>query len=125
MACSVERQKRAGHGGWARAAGAEVHHVGADNQPGDVIITFRGEGLVAEPMSIVVEVRDRGSRAMGRKAISADMASKLAQRDANAGIYLSRTQDGLSIREIGEWGVLSSRIKCNTVQRCCDGKKKL
>jgi hypothetical protein len=54
-------------------------------------------------MSIVVEVRDRGSRAMGRKAISADMPSKLAQRGANARIYLSRTQDGLSLREIGEW----------------------
>jgi hypothetical protein len=23
------------------------------------------------------------------------------------------------------WYCLSSRIKCNTVQRCCDGKKKL
>lgn len=88
---------------WARAAGAEVQHVGVDNQPGDVVITVRGDGLIAEPMSIVVEVRDRGSRAMGRKAISADMASKLAQRGANAGIYLSRTQDGLSLREIGEW----------------------
>ena len=42
-------------------------------------------------------------RAMGRKAISSDMATKLAQRNANAGIYLSRTQDGLSLREIGEW----------------------
>lgn len=88
---------------WARAAGAEVDHVGGDNQPGDVVITVRGDGLIAEPMSIVVEVRDRGSRAIGRKAITADMASKLAQRCANAGIYLSRTQDGLSLREIGEW----------------------
>jgi len=88
---------------WARAAGAEVHHVGVDNQPGDVVITVRGDGLIADPMSIVVEIRDRGSRAMGRKAISADMASRLAQRVANAGIYLSRTQDGLSPREIGEW----------------------
>jgi hypothetical protein len=40
---------------------------------------------------------------MGRKAISVDMASKLAQRGADAGIYLPRTQDGLSLREIGEW----------------------
>jgi hypothetical protein len=88
---------------WARATGAEVHHVGVDNQPGDVAITVRGDGLIADPISIVVEVRDRGSRAMGRKAISADMAAKLAERGANAGIFLSRTQDGLSLREIGEW----------------------
>jgi hypothetical protein len=37
------------------------------------------------------------------KAISVDMASKLVQRGADAGIYLSQTQDGLSLREIGEW----------------------
>jgi hypothetical protein len=88
---------------WARAAGAEVQHVGADNQPGDVVVTLRGDGLITEPISIVVEVRDRGSRAMGRKVISGEMAAKMAQRSANAGIYLSRTQEGLSPREIGEW----------------------
>lgn len=88
---------------WAQPVGAEVHHVGVDNQPGDVVIALRGDGIVSEPMSIVVEARDRGSRAMGRKAIAADMALKMAQRNANAGIYLSRTQDGLSLREIGDW----------------------
>lgn len=88
---------------WAQAVGAEVHHVGVDNQPGDIMIVVRGDGLLAEPMTIVVEVRDRGSRAMGRKGISAEMVAKLAQRNATAGIYLSRTQDGLSLREIGEW----------------------
>lgn len=89
--------------GWARAVGAEVHHVGVDNQPGDIMVILRVDGLLSEPMAIVVEVRDRGSRAMGRKGISAEMVAKLAQRRANAGIYLSRTQDGLSLREIGEW----------------------
>lgn len=88
---------------WAQAVGAEVHHVGVDNQPGDIMIVVRGDGLLGEPMTIVVEVRDRGSRAMGRKGISAEMVAKLAQRNATAGIYLSRTQDGLSLREIGEW----------------------
>jgi hypothetical protein len=89
--------------GCAQAVGAAVCHVGGDNQPGDVIVTLRGDDVVADPISIVIEARDRCSRAMGRKAISVDMATKLAQRNANAGIYLSRTQDGLSIREIGEW----------------------
>jgi hypothetical protein len=88
---------------WARAVGAEVDHVGGDNQPGDVLVTLRGDDIVAEPMSIVIEARDRGSRPMGRKAISTDMAVKIAQRNANAGIYVSRTLDGLSAREIGEW----------------------
>jgi hypothetical protein len=88
---------------WAQAVGAEIHHVGVDNQPGDIMIVFASDGLLGEPMTIVVEVRDRGSRAMGRKGISAEMVAKLAQRGATAGIYLSRTQDGLSLREIGEW----------------------
>jgi hypothetical protein len=89
---------------WAQVVGAEIHHVGVDNQPGDIVVTLRGDGLLSDPISIVVEVRDRGSRAMGRRAISAEMVTKLAERNANAGIYLSRTQDGLSLREIGEWG---------------------
>ncbi|HZP33637.1 MAG TPA: hypothetical protein VFB23_09785 [Candidatus Acidoferrales bacterium] len=89
--------------GWARVAGAEVHHVGADNQPGDMVIAVRGDGLIPEPISVVVEARDRGSRAMGRKAISSEMAVKMTERNANAGIFLSRTQDGLSVGEIGEW----------------------
>lgn len=88
---------------WAKVAGAEIHHVGADNQPGDIVIAVRGDGLIAEPISIVLEARDRGSRAMGRKAISSEMAMKMAERNANAGVYLSRTQDGLSIGEISEW----------------------
>jgi hypothetical protein len=89
--------------GWARVAGAEVHHVGADNQPGDIVIAVRGDGLIPEPISVVVEARDRGSRAMGRKAISSEMAVKMAERNANAGIFVTRTQDGLSVGEIGEW----------------------
>jgi len=88
---------------WAQSVGAEVYHVGGDNQPGDIIVVLRGDDVIADRMTIVIEARDRCSRAMGRKAISADMATKLAQRNADAGVYLSRTQDGLSLREIGEW----------------------
>ena len=88
---------------WAQSVGAEVYHVGADNQPGDIVVTLRGDDVIADRMTIVIEARDRCSRAMGHKAISADMATKLAQRNADAGVYLSRTQDGLSLREIGEW----------------------
>src|SRR5258708_36822934 len=86
---------------WARAVGAEVDHVGGDNQPGDVLVTLRGDDIVAEPMSIVIEARDRGSRPMGRKAISKDMAGKIAQRNATAGNYLSRTLDDLRRGEVG------------------------
>jgi DNA-binding transcriptional MerR regulator len=88
---------------WAHFVGAEVHHVGTDNDPGDILVKFRGDGFVSEPLAIIVEVRDRASRQMGRKAITDEMNIKLAQRDAAAGVYLSRTEQGLSKREIGEW----------------------
>jgi hypothetical protein len=88
---------------WARSVGAEVDHVGTDNQPGDIIIRLNGQGIVSEPISIIVEARDRGSRPMGRSAISYDIAKKIAERNGNAGVYLSRSQDGLSLHEIGEW----------------------
>jgi hypothetical protein len=77
--------------------------VGIDNQPGDVLITIRGDGIIADPISIIVECRDRGSRAMGRKAISVEMSDRPGGRKADGGVYVSRTQSGLSTREIGEW----------------------
>lgn len=101
--CPYEDEVTKGLQAWAKMASAEVHHVGADNQPGDIVIAVRGDGLIAEPISIVIEARDRGSRAMGRKAISSEMAVKMAERNVNAGIFLARTQDGLSVGEIGEW----------------------
>jgi hypothetical protein len=49
----------------------------------------------------VIEVRDRQT-AKGRKAISEDLSTAMAERKANAAIYLSRNRDGLG-KEIGEW----------------------
>src|SRR5258708_35666175 len=72
---------------WARAVGAEVDHVGGDNQPGDVLVTLRGDDIIAEPMSIVVEARDRASRPMGRKAISTDMACESCYRNCKTAKY--------------------------------------
>jgi hypothetical protein len=34
---------------WARAVGAEVDHVGGDNQPGDVLVTLRGDAYATAP----------------------------------------------------------------------------
>jgi hypothetical protein len=89
---------------WGQVVGAEVMHVGVDNQPGDIVVNLRPNGMVAEPLSIVIEVRDRSSRAMGRQAIASEMTLKIAERNADCGIYLSRSQSGLSSREIGDWG---------------------
>jgi hypothetical protein len=85
---------------WSAAMGAEVHHVGPDNRPGDIVLKF-GEASVAAGLCVVLEARDRMSP-LGRKAIVEVADKAMAERGANASIYLSRSRDGLAL-EIGEW----------------------
>jgi hypothetical protein len=85
---------------WSRAMGAAVEHVGPDNRSGDIVLTF-GEASVAAGLRIVLEARDRTS-AWGRKAIAEAMEKAMAEREANASIYVSRSRSGLA-KEIGEW----------------------
>lgn len=87
--------------GWSKVAGAEVHHVGGDNRPGDILIQFPPMSLHAIESRFVLEVRDRQSP-KGRKAITEDMTLAMAEREAGAGIYLSRNSEGLA-KEIGDW----------------------
>lgn len=87
---------------WAKFVGAEVHHVGADNRPGDILIKFPAMSLHTTDSPFVLEVRDRQSP-KGRKAISDDLSHAMAERGACGAVYLSRYVDGLA-KEIGEWG---------------------
>jgi len=84
---------------WATAVGGEVHHVGRDNRAGDVVVKLNG-GSVSR-LSVVVEARDRGTP-QGRKRITDELTNAMAERNANAGIYVSRTRDGLG-KEIADW----------------------
>ena len=84
---------------WGASVGAEVHYVGTDNRPGDVLFVITS--AQGERLSVVVEVRDLASK-MGRKAITETLETAMAEREASAAIYLSRTDDGLA-REIGDW----------------------
>src|ERR1700730_17534595 len=86
---------------FATMAGAEVHHVGVDNQPGDILVKIAQNSFIADDVTIAIEVRDRQSTA-GRKAISDALARAITARKAQAGIYLSRTRDGLA-KEVGDW----------------------
>lgn len=86
---------------WAKSAGAHLDHVGGDNRPGDIVVGLPDLTGAGAPVRVVVEVRDR-QNAVGRKAVAADLSQKMAERSANAGIYLSHTAAGLG-REIGDW----------------------
>jgi ABC-type transporter Mla subunit MlaD len=85
---------------WGRGTGFEVHHVGTDNQPGDVLLVS-GLSSGAADLRIVVEARDR-QQPMGRIAISDTLNTAMAERRAGASIYISKARDGLA-KEIGEW----------------------
>ncbi len=92
----VEELKR-----WARIAGAEVHYVGPDNQSGDVIIRITSRALSGRVFSLVVEARDRQSKA-GRKVIAETLDNAMSTRGCVAGIYVSRSREGFA-QEIGDW----------------------
>ena len=62
--------------------GAEIHHLGADNRPGDILLRFVDAQSGAQ-FGIVVEVRDRQSP-KGRKAISDDLTAAMTERGAKA-----------------------------------------
>ena len=53
---------------WARGVGAQVHHIGKDNQPGDVLIRLDINSTVSCGLAIVIEARDRQT-SVGRKAV--------------------------------------------------------
>lgn len=93
---------------WAQGIGAQVEHVGVDNQPGDIVITFPEMSLGQPGLTIVVEAKDEQTR-RGKKVISDVIEKAMQQRQANAGVYLSRTREGLA-NEVGDWqeGMVSS-----------------
>lgn len=93
---------------WTQAIGAGLEHTGSDNKPGDVVVTLTESVFCGGECRIVIEARNRDS-AKGRKAIAEDLAKKMAERSANAAIYLSRTQAGLA-REIGDWSEGESEL---------------
>jgi hypothetical protein len=86
---------------WSQWHDAEVHHVGIDNQPGDVLLVFQGPNGNGDGLRLIVEARDRQS-SLGRQAISNCMNDAMAKRQANSAIYVAKTRAGLA-KEIGEW----------------------
>ncbi|HRK21264.1 MAG TPA: hypothetical protein PLX06_05620 [Fimbriimonadaceae bacterium] len=86
---------------WALAAGGQAEHVGVDNKPGDVLITFAPDGMAATDLRVVVEARDDAT-AKGRKPIGDDLSKAMAHREADAGIYCGKNNTAFA-REIGDW----------------------
>jgi hypothetical protein len=86
---------------WARFAGAVVDYVGADAQPGDVLVTLADHLVPGSDFVIVIEARDE-TTPRGKKQIADDMGRALGARDAHYGLYVAKTQTGLA-KEVGDW----------------------
>lgn len=86
---------------WGKRMGLEVTQVGGDSRPGDVIMVATSGSGCGVALTLVVEVRDRQT-AVGRKQVSETMETAMRERGASAGVYLSRTSDGLA-KEIDDW----------------------
>jgi hypothetical protein len=86
---------------WALGNGGQAEHVGVDNKPGDVLLSFTPDGTAGIDFRLVLESRDDAS-GRGRKPISDDVAKALAYREADAAIYCGKNATAFA-REIGEW----------------------
>jgi hypothetical protein len=86
---------------WAQWHEAEIHHLGVDNQPGDILLVIQKPDISGDGLRVIVEVRDRQS-CTGRRAISNCLNEAMAKRKANSAIYVTKTRAGLA-NEIGEW----------------------
>lgn len=85
----------------AKLFGATLEHVGGDNRPGDILFSLTTTSVCPADFRLVVETRDR-TTPVGRTVIARDLATKMVERSANAGLYISRTSDGFG-REICDW----------------------
>jgi hypothetical protein len=106
---------------WAKAVGATVEHIGADNQPGDVVVRFSQTSIAGRALTVVVEARDRAD-AKGLKRVTADLEGAMRQRQATAAVYVGRTPAAFA-KEIGEWS--DGRSESGPFIACVDGSLEL
>jgi hypothetical protein len=86
---------------WAKGVGAQVQHVGSDNQPGDFVVDLCNGSVSQLPIRIVIEARDRQDK-MGSQRISQDLTVALAERKADVAVYVSKSAEGLA-KAVGDW----------------------
>jgi hypothetical protein len=89
---------------WATMIGAEVEHVGPDNQSGDILVVLDSSRMTTADLRIVIEARD-DQCSRGKKRILDDVGAALAARKADYGLYVARSASGLA-KEIGDWAEL-------------------
>lgn len=81
--------------------GAQVEHVGGDNQPGDVTIELDADGATGMSLRIVVEAKD-DQAGRGDVRIKDDVGKAMGERSATCGLLIARTPEALG-KKFGDW----------------------
>ena len=88
---------------WVEALGGAAIHTGGDNQPGDHVLEV--PMLMGKAMRIVVESKDQPSKVMGTKSIGDALYKCMLERKCETGLWVNKTEEGLSPTQIGTWGL--------------------
>ena len=87
---------------WVESHGGSALHSGGDNNPGDHVLEVP---MPSGPtMKIVIESKDE-STARGSKWISDKLFASMELRKCTTGLWISKTENGLSPTQIGDWGL--------------------
>lgn len=87
---------------WVQSHGGSALHSGGDNNPGDHVLEVPMPN--GTPMRIVIESKDE-STARGSKWISDKLFASMELRKCTTGLWISKTENGLSTTQIGNWGL--------------------
>jgi hypothetical protein len=87
---------------WAESKEGTAVHCGPDNKPGDHILSIPMP--IGDNLRIVVESKDE-STARGTKHISDRLEKSMTIRNCNHGIWITKDESGLSVVQIGDWGL--------------------
>ena len=87
---------------WVESLGGTALHTGGDNKPGDHVLTVPMPA--GGDMNLVVESKNE-STARGVKHLSDKMGKSMQYRKCSTGLWISKTEAGLSQTEIGTWGL--------------------
>ncbi len=93
--------------GWVQMIGGVATHCGVDNQPGDHVLEVPMPTGV--DMRIVIESKDE-STARGAVWIGKKLSNSMGYRKCETGLWICKTEDGLSSTEIGHWGLGTNEL---------------
>lgn len=93
---------------WVDTTGGTATHCGPDNQPGDTVLEVSMP--VGDDMRIVIESKDEDDTARGIKSIDDKLVKAMQLRQCDTGLWICKTEGGLSPTQIGSWGQSKNSI---------------